>query len=358
MSARVEKVILTLQINRKSIILAHPIVSVIMANYNGAQFIEAALRSVMAQSISQIEIVLADDASIDASVAIAHRVAAKDKRLKIVVAGTNKGPAVARNRALELATGEWIAIVDSDDIVHPQRFERMLEAAQNLQTDAIADDLTYLVDNTVRPGRTLLGTSRPTTPQQLTAKSFVLAAQDAPQLGYLKPMFRRAGLKGLRYREDIRIGEDHDFYMRFLLDGGTLHLLPESYYLYRRHACSISHRLHPDDVRAIIAVQDDLLTQYADLPADFRADLTARRAALQEPLAFETLVQNLKNRRFGHALMDVFRKPKLLWKLGHVARKHLARRLKPPRKPPLSLPRDPDTWTPQDWAVLSASRTS
>ncbi len=338
--------------------MANPIVSVIMANYNAADYVEAALKSVLAQSVSQIEILLSDDASTDTSVAVAHRVAATDGRLQIITSDTNAGPAAARNRAFDAATGDWIAIVDSDDIVHPQRFALMLDAAQNLQTDAVADDLTYFMDSTVQPGGTLLGKTRPTAPEQLTAKTFVSSAPDAPQLGYLKPMIQRTALDNLRYREDIRIGEDHDFYMRFLLNGGRMHLLPESYYLYRRHAQSLSYRMHPDDVSAMIAVQDDLLTSYPDLPADLLADFAARRAALQEPLAFETLVQHIKNRRFGSALQDVVRKPALIGKLGNVAKAHLTRRFKPTVQQPPAFPSDPDKWTLQDWAELSAPRSS
>jgi succinoglycan biosynthesis protein ExoO len=162
----------------------------------------------------------------------------------------------------------------------------------------------------------------------------------------------------LRYREDIRIGEDHDFYMRFLLNGGKLHLLPQSYYLYRRHTQSLSHRMHPDDVRAMIAVQDDLLKLYQDLPTELRADFAARRTALQKPLAFETLVQNLKTHRFGHAFLDVVRKPALLLKLGQVASSHLFHRFKKPAPSRSTFSEDLDKWTVQNRAAFSSPEVS
>ncbi|WP_411890964.1 glycosyltransferase family 2 protein [Yoonia sp. SDW83-1] len=337
--------------------MARPRVSVIMANYNAADYLGAALNSVRTQSVSEIEILLADDASRDASLSVARQAASGDPRLRIIEAFTNAGPAAARNRALEMATGEWVAIVDSDDIIHPERFALMLDEAENLQTDAVCDDLTYLTEGSVCPKSTLLGTDRPETPQRLTATSFVSAAPDAPQLGYLKPMIRRDALKGLRYREDIRIGEDHDFYMRFLLNGGRMYLLPQSYYLYRRHAHSLSHRLHPDDVRAMIAVQDDLLAHYPDLPNDLRTSFAARRAALHAPLAFETLVQHIKNRRFAHAMHDVIRRPGLLKKLGRVALSRAWRKSDASDQPG-AIFGDPSQWSPQDWARLSGQKVS
>lgn len=346
---------LHLQMDLKGARLVHPKVSVIMANYNAADYIAAALRSVLSQSLTQIEVLLADDASTDGSIAVARQAASNDRRLCVIKASANGGPAAARNRALDAARGDWIAIVDSDDIIHPHRFALMLAAAAELETDAICDDLTYFAGNEVDRRGTLFGKFRPDAPMALTAAAFVSAAPDAPQLGYLKPLIRRAALNGLRYREDIRIGEDHDFYIRFLLNGGRMHLLPQSYYLYRRHDQSLSHRLHPDDVRAMIAAQDDLLTRYPAIPDDLKAAFALRRAALQEPLAFETVVQHIKCRRYAPALADVIRKPDLVVRLGRVAKSHALRRFRMTKRKSVT-GRAPSDWTAQDWAALSAGR--
>ncbi|WP_198007043.1 glycosyltransferase family 2 protein [Roseobacter sp. CCS2] len=333
-----------------------PTVSVIMANYNAADHVLAALKSVLAQSIPEVEILLADDASTDASITIARQIAAADPRLIILESDTNAGPAAVRNRALDVAKGEWVAIVDSDDIIHPQRFERMLSAARALQTEAIADDLTYLIDDTVHPNMTLLGDVRFVNPQTLTAQNFLSTTPRAPELGYLKPMFRADALNGLRYREDIRIGEDNDFYIRFLLNGGQMHLLPESYYLYRRHAQSLSHRMCPEDVQTMITVLDDTLIRYPNLSDDLKAAFAARRAALQTPLAFETLAQNIKAGRYVSATGDLIRKPALLGPLGRVAKDRFAWPLKKPAKQ-TGLTTNPSDWTAQDWSANQATRS-
>lgn len=327
-----------------------------MANFNGADHLAMALRSVLAQSIERLEVFLLDDASTDDSISVASQIADVDSRVRVFDAAQNAGPGVARNRGLEAATGEWIAIVDSDDIIHPRRFERMIDASRELDTDAVADDLTYFHDAGIRPAGTLLGASRPGAPTSLTAARFVSANPDAPQLGYLKPMIRRAALSGLRYREDIRIGEDHDFYMRFLLNGGRMHLLPQSYYLYRRHSDSLSHRMHPDDVATMISVQDDLLHSYPELSDEMRAHLGVRRAALQQPLAFETLAQHIRNRDLGRATRLVACKPLLLTELARVGKAHLVRRFFGSAKSPVVVARDPTKWTLQDWAAVASPK--
>lgn len=335
-----------------------PTVSVIMANYNGADYIAMALRSVLAQSITGLEVLLADDASVDNSVNIARHISSSDPRLKIIETASNAGPAVARNRALEVATGDWVAIVDSDDIIHPQRFERMIDAAKELRTDAIADDLTFFQDEAIQVAGTLLGKYRPHAPCPLTAISFAWSDPDAPQLGYLKPVIRRSALDNLRYREDIRIGEDYDFYMRFLLNGQQMHLLPQSYYLYRRHGNSLSYRVRPEDLAAMIAAQDDLLASYPNLSDELRTQFAARRASLQQPMAFETLVQHIKTRRLGLATQDIARNPSLLGQLGKVAKARLTRSFARPVKSADSGPRDPNKWTLQDWAAISTPKAT
>ncbi|MEL6681962.1 MAG: glycosyltransferase [Pseudomonadota bacterium] len=332
--------------------MAKPTVSVIMANYNAADHLPAALQSVLSQSISDIEVLLSDDASTDGSIKIARQFAMQDPRLKVILTLQNAGPGAARNRALKQARGEWIAIVDSDDIIHPQRFERMMRAAADLGTDAIADDLTYLIENQAQSGATLLGSMMQTAPLELTLKSFVAPSENAPKLGYIKALIRRDVLQGLTYREDIRVGEDHDFYVKFLLNGGRMHLLPQSLYLYRRHSVSISHRLHPDDIMAMIRAQNDVMAQYPDIPDDLRADMVARCSALQKPLAFETLAENLRRKRIGDAFVNIVRKPALLLWLGGVLKARAMRRIRPPKVQHKMLT-DPSKWTLQEWAKIT-----
>src|SRR3954462_3120152 len=98
-------------------------VSVIIANNNGEKFIADAIRSACRQTLRDIEIIVSDDASTDASVAIVEGLIAEDDRIRLVRSDANGGPAAARNRALGIARGEWISILDSDDLMHPRRLQ-------------------------------------------------------------------------------------------------------------------------------------------------------------------------------------------------------------------------------------------
>src|SRR5258707_15861088 len=89
-----------------------PFVSVIMANYNGAAHLADAIGSAQSQSLRDLEIIVSDDASTDDSLEIVTPLMAEDRRIRLVQSPHNGGPAVARNRALALAQGEWIAVMD------------------------------------------------------------------------------------------------------------------------------------------------------------------------------------------------------------------------------------------------------
>ena len=116
-------------------------VSVIIANYNGEKFIADAIRSACRQTLRNIEIIVSDDASTDASVKIVERLIAEDDRIRLVRSDVNGGPAAARNRALGIARGEWISILDGDDLMHPGRLQSIIEEAEKSQADIAADDL-------------------------------------------------------------------------------------------------------------------------------------------------------------------------------------------------------------------------
>src|SRR5260370_2079174 len=115
-----------------------PTVSIVMANYNGAAHLADAIQSAQSQSLRDLEIIVSDDASADDSIAIVTGLMAKDPRIRLVRGCHNGGPAAARNRALALAQGEWIAVMDSDDLMHPDRLRTLVELSRRAQADIVA----------------------------------------------------------------------------------------------------------------------------------------------------------------------------------------------------------------------------
>ena len=290
-----------------------PLVSVVMANYEAGEKIVHALHSVLRQSMGDLEVIVSDDGSRDESLVHVRRLMEIDSRVRLLVAPENGGPARCRNRALAAARGQWIAVVDSDDIIHPERFERLLAAAAAHGTDIVADDLLLFFDDGAAP-RLMLGEGARNA-FRVTPERWLLAGLDGtPALGYLKPVIAAHRLKTLRYDEDLRIGEDFDLVLRLLLDGAEMLVVPEPFYLYRRHSGSISHRLSVPDLEAMIARQDFLAHSLGALDASTAGAFGRRRAVLQQGLSYQRLVAGLKSRRFVSSAVQMARRP------GHVAR--------------------------------------
>lgn len=292
---------------------ATPLLSVVMANFEAGDTIVRALRSVLDQTVADLEIIVSDDGSADQSLAHVRHLMALDPRIRLLESDRNHGPAHCRNRALAAAQGTWIAIVDSDDILHPERFERLLAAATVHDADIVADDLLLFFEDGTPPSL-MLGDNAGHV-FMVSPERWVLAGVDgSPSLGYLKPLIRADRLGTIRYDETLRIGEDYDLVLRLLLSGVTMLVVPEPYYLYRRHSGSISHRLSVPDMEAMLSRQVDLLQAGGPFSAPLTAALNRRIATLRQGLSYERLIAAIKNRRVAMAATELIRNP------GHVAR--------------------------------------
>jgi glycosyltransferase involved in cell wall biosynthesis len=105
-------------------VASSPRVSVVVTVYNGERFLEEALRSILDQSFTELELVVVDDGSSDRTLEVAHSI--RDNRLKVVAEG-RVGRAAALNRALEEAEAPLVALMDADDVALRSRIARQVE---------------------------------------------------------------------------------------------------------------------------------------------------------------------------------------------------------------------------------------
>jgi succinoglycan biosynthesis protein ExoO len=313
-------------------------VSVIMANYRGAKHLFAAINAVLRQSHADLELIVADDASPDDSAAIVRQAIANDSRVRLIEAAANSGPSATRNRALDAASGDWIAIVDSDDLLHPERLQRLLAAANRMDLDIIADDLVFFGETVEASGRTLLQPLGLCAPLTITPDLFLDASGEGrkmPALGYLKPLIRRSLIGTHRYDQTLRIGEDYDFILRLLLSGARFAVLPDPMYLYRRHGASISHRLTKGAADAMLAAHDRVA---AHAGVTERVSMAQRRRGLVHLVRYETWIALIRDGRHAAALTFLLRYPGLVRPAGRSVCERLARTTAPTiQKPPADL---------------------
>ncbi len=105
---------------------ADPTVSVVMPVYNGGKFVAEAMESVLKGTFADLELLVVDDASSDDSAAIIQACADRDERVVLLRLAENRGEADARNHGLARARGEFIAMMDCDDVSRPERLEKQL----------------------------------------------------------------------------------------------------------------------------------------------------------------------------------------------------------------------------------------
>ena len=115
------------------------LISIIVPIYNAEKYLARCVGSLKTQSLIDIEIILVNDCSTDGSLELARSFAQSDGRVRIIDLAVNGGVANARNKGLEVARGEYIAFVDNDDWVEPDRYERMYRLASAHGYDAVLD---------------------------------------------------------------------------------------------------------------------------------------------------------------------------------------------------------------------------
>ena len=123
------------------------IISIGIPFYNAEKYLEDAIFSVLAQTYEFWELILIDDGSSDNSLVIANMYAKKDSRIRVISDGMNKKLPYRLNQLIQESTGDFIARMDADDIMHPERLEKQLRFLEtNKRYDLVSTGLVS-IDN-------------------------------------------------------------------------------------------------------------------------------------------------------------------------------------------------------------------
>lgn len=225
-------------------VLAGPRVTVAIPVFNSEQTLERCVRSAMGQTMRDLEILIADDASTDGSAALAERLAAEDPRIKVLRLSSNGGKPRAMNAMVWAARGDWIAVLDADDAYHASRLECLVAAAEAAGAAMAADNILYVdagADQAVRTAFPSGGAPRALDKADMIANSDSYAEFD---FGILKPVMLRSFLlaHGLAYYEETRLSEDFYYLLSFFVAGGTGVLVGEPLYYWTMPFGTISRR--------------------------------------------------------------------------------------------------------------------
>lgn len=296
-----------------------PQVSVIIPAWNAENFIQGALDSALKQTLADIEVLVIDDASSDGTASLVAAMASADPRLRLMRLTQNGGPSKARNRALEVAKGDYIAVLDADDRFAPARLQNLLEFAQAHGADIVFDNLLRcpLADSDAG-GEPHLRAPENGAAQRVDLEMFLAANRmngSDRTMGHLKPMISRSFLESrqLRYCEDVRIAEDFLLICEALAQGAQAWLTYACGYKYWIRPGSLSKRPMARDVEAMRASDDRFRARFglALQPREKRA-LDARRADLDSMAAYLTCREALLGGEYVRGMAAIAAHPSAL----------------------------------------------
>jgi CDP-glycerol glycerophosphotransferase len=131
-----------------------PKISVVVPVYNVEEYLDECLTSLERQTVRDLEILIVDDGSTDGSAAIAQRHAAGDERIRII-SRPNGGLGAARNTGIEEATGEYLAFLDSDDVLPPTAYELLLSSLEKSGSDFATGNVHRITATGTQPAQFL-----------------------------------------------------------------------------------------------------------------------------------------------------------------------------------------------------------
>lgn len=233
-----------------------PLISIIVPCYNQAKFLSKTLDSVLAQTYTNWECIIINDGSTDNTEAIAKHYCEKDQRF-IYISKSNGGLSSARNVGIDLASGDYIQFLDSDDLITPEKFNTQLKQIIEQKVDVavsgfdlFSDDLSNCYDSkmsAVRPDCSIEGFLYG------WDINFVIAIHTL----LISKIFLKKN--NIRFHEDIKAKEDWVFWVEITLKNAVFFVHSEKMAHYRRHKANMSNdtdHMILNDFKAVFTVYD------------------------------------------------------------------------------------------------------
>lgn len=244
-------------------------VSVVVPVYKVEPYIDRTLKSLLSQTLNEMEIILVDDGSPDRCPEICDRYASEYSRIK-VVHKQNAGLGMACNSGIEVAEGEYIAFCDSDDFVDTTMYQSMYEAAQKYQADAVYTGIKTIDQHeVVRPmnGYPSLQVMQEKEAIQHFAMDMIASAPACKEertvpMSAKIVLYRRALIEQFNLRfvsERKLISEDLIWNLDFMNQASCVVALPETFYYYYNNTESLSKRVRLDRFPFFKMIREDLL---------------------------------------------------------------------------------------------------
>lgn len=291
---------------------AEDLVSVVIPVYNTAPYLERCITSILENTYQNLEIICINDGSIDNSLEILYQLATKDARIHIITK-ENGGVSSARNLGLDIATGEYVCFIDSDDWIHREFFSVLLDAGK-------ANDGDIIIGNYVKtsngPTDSRLHVIPPCTP---VSKSI----DDAMSIAYFRNtiwgrIYKRSCLVSAAFPLGINMAEDQIFNTQVISQGIALRIVQVDaalYFYYERPGSAVHS--YPED--AYLKVCRWYLENMEKLPRKNYAIFQAFRSIFI--YRYEGSFSHNKREIRRNAKIEIHRLLKCLWKEENICPK-------------------------------------
>lgn len=210
-----------------------PLVSFILPVYNGERFLVETLHSILEQTYTNFEVIAINDGSKDRSLDILKKYAKFDKRIR-VVNRENRGLVATLNEAIDLATGDLLARIDSDDLCVPRRIEWQVKAMRDNPKAALCYGFFEIFNE---DGEFLGKTIRPSHGEDIKRMLYIGNA-----IAHASVMLRKSLLPTQRYRNDVGPTEDYELWTRLAAQHEFV-CVPRVIMRYRVNTSGIMHTI-------------------------------------------------------------------------------------------------------------------
>lgn len=247
-------------------------ISIIIPIYNVEKYLDRCMESLLGQTLQDIELIMVDDGSPDRCPQMCEEYARKDSRIK-VIHKSNAGLGHARNSGLEVATGEFVAFIDSDDYVDTSMFEILYKEALKTRADAVF--CAYQIHDKNRDGEILFSKQKLLHGEEIInyiadmiaspveIKEERMECMSAWNGIYKKKILDKKNIRFMSEREIV--SEDIVFNVDFLKGCNCIALVPQPLYYYCINGNSLSQTFKESKFSGIVRLYQSLIDRTAEL---------------------------------------------------------------------------------------------
>ncbi len=262
-------------------------ISVILPVYNAGNYLAETIESILNQTHTHFELIILNDKSTDNSLVIIQKYIEKDSRIILINKEVNLGPANLRNEGFSIAKGEFIALMDADDIALPSRFEKQVNVLKNNPEIGVCG--TWFTFFGAKNNKVIRHSEN--------HDDIKISFLHSCGIGNPTVMLRKEALQGLQFNDNYVPVEDYDLWSR-LLPKTKFYNIQESLLNYRQHDTNISKTKIKNVNRSIRKVKINQMSSFGIEPTDIKIDTYLNAVSVKKGLSTEEIIDAIQSSKF------------------------------------------------------------